>query len=109
MKSDANNRFDVDSLTFTSRDSKGLIRWWDVTAPKTDYWHTHYSLGRAYALELIDMIQSANKRTREEGKHTFGHIASTIVRQADEIPNDGLYIGFFDTVSECLITGDVAR
>ncbi|MET0063204.1 MAG: hypothetical protein ABW176_13010 [Candidatus Thiodiazotropha endolucinida] len=109
MKAGTKNRFDVDSLNFTSRDSKGLICWWDVTAPKTNYWHTHYSLGRAYALELIDMIQLANEKVREERKSTFGAIASTIVRKADEIPNDGLYMGFFDTISEFLITGDVAR
>jgi hypothetical protein len=96
----------ADSLSFTSREPIGRIRWWDVTPPKTDYWHAHEMLGRAYALELLDLIQDEN---REISDHIFGHIATSIVRQGRTIENDGLYIGFFHAISEYLVTGKVKR
>lgn len=96
---------DVDNLSFTSRDPEGRIRWWDVTPPKTDYWHVHEMLGRAYAFEFIDLIQEKDKKL---SKHTFGFIASEIVRQGRTM-NDGLYFGFFCAISEYLIEGRVSR
>lgn len=97
----------VGELSFTSRDHEGRICWWDVTPPKTDYWHVHEMLGRAYAFELLDLIHNSGK-DKELHKHAFGSIASEIVRRGHTM-NDGLYYGFFGAISEYLITGEVDR
>ena len=93
----------VDGLSFTSRDPDGGICWWDVTPPKTDYWHAHEMLGRAHALELIDLMGDC-----ELDEHTFASIATEIVRRGHTM-NEGLYYGFFCAISEYLITGEVDR
>ena len=94
----------VDDLEFTSRDESGAINWWDVQEPRTQYWEVHRQLGRAYAIDLLDLIHNANA---EIDPKTFGYIASAIVRQRPQM--DGLHIGFFERISEYLIAGDVNR
>lgn len=96
----------VDDLNFTSRDPQGRIIWWDVTPPKTDYWHAHEMLGRAYAFELLDLIH--NHKAAKLTPHTFGFIACDIARRGAAMP-DGLYSGFFAAISEFLLTGEVDR
>lgn len=96
----------VDDLNFTSRDPEGRICWWDVTPPKNDYWHVHQMLGRAYAFELLDLIH--NKQAGTITPHAFGFIACDITRRGFAMP-DGLYSGFFDAISEYLVTGEVDR
>lgn len=97
----------VDQLSFTSRDAKGIMRWWDVTPPKTDYWGPHEALGRAYAYEFLDLVHSSDK-PKKLYKHTFGFIASEIVRRG-HTTSEGLYFGFFEVISEYLVTGKVVR
>lgn len=97
----------VDELSFTSRDELGRFNWWDVTPPKTNYWHVHEMLGRAYAFELLDLIHNPN-RVDEVPTNAFGAVAAEIVRQGHKM-NDGLYIGFFAVFSEYLIEGRAAR
>ncbi len=97
----------VDELYFTSRDAEGRICWWDVTPPKTNRWHVHAALGRAFAIDLLDLIHNGEK-TEALYKHTFGFIASEIVRCGSTM-DTGLYDGFFCTISEYLITGKVAK
>lgn len=96
----------VDDLNFTSRDPQGRLNWWDVTPPKTDYWHAHQMLGRAYAFDLLDLLH--NKRAEPIPPHAFGYIACAIARRGFAMP-DGLYSGFFAAISEYLVTGEVDR
>lgn len=96
----------VDDLNFTSRNPQGRLNWWDVTPPKTDYWHAHEMLGRAYAFELLDLIH--NHKAAKLTPHTFGFIACDIARRGGAMP-DGLYSGFFAAISEYLVTGEVDR
>lgn len=96
----------VDDLNFTSRDAQNRLIWWDVTPPKTDYWHAHQMLGRAYAFDLLDLLH--NKQAEPIDPHTFGHIACDIARRGFAMP-DGLYSGFFAVISEYLVTGEVDR
>lgn len=91
----------VDDLNFTARDAAGRILWWDVTPPKTDYYHVHEMLGRAYAVELLDLIHS-----QEISKHTLCFIVSDMVRKQT---HGGLRDGFIGAISEFLITGNVDR
>lgn len=96
----------VDDLSFTSRNHLGNINWWDVTPPKTDYWHAHEMLGRAYGFELLDFIHNQDK-TDEASDHTLAFILAAITRKHH--PNDGLPFGFFEVISEYLITGVTQR
>ena len=48
----------VDDLSYTSRDAIGRINWWDVSPPKTNYWGVHQMLGRAYAFEILDLLNN---------------------------------------------------
>ncbi len=52
--------------------------------------------------------QRLEARTEALCKHTFGFIASEIVRRGSTM-DTGLYNGFFCTISEYLITGKVAK
>ena len=107
----------VDDLSFTSRDEMGRIDWWDVTPTKTDCWSVHQQHGRALALELLDLCHNPGREKDEDGEdiyeHTFGFIASKIARQpmlmANKMRTDGIYIGFFDVISEYPINGRVNR
>lgn len=96
----------VHDLNFTALDNAGRINWWAVTPPRTDYWHAHEMLGRAYAFELLDLIH--NPKAEPPPPHALGYIASAIVRRGVTMP-DGLYAGFFNAISEYLITGEVNR
>lgn len=96
----------VDELNFTSRDANGRINWWDVTPPKTDYYHAHEMLGRAYAFELLDLIH--NDRAEPVSPQILSYIASEIIRHGAAMP-DGLCSGFFGAISEYLVTGKVDR
>jgi len=102
----ANSPKTVDDLNFTSRDEDGVIRWWDVVPPKTDYYHAHQMLGRAYAFELLDLIN--NPKAKGDNDRVFACIASELVRQG-HTGNDGLYNGFFEGISEYLVNGTANR
>lgn len=97
----------ADDLTFTSRDPQGCIRWWDVTLPKTDYWHAHVILGRAYAFELLDLI---NNPEAKESEHILSHIVSAQMRWRGPDPCGGAIIeGFHQVISEYVTTGSSSR
>ena len=94
----------VADLSFTSRDEIGRINWFDVTVADTRYWHFHYEVGRIYARELLDLIRNAGDAEEPEpgeglSHHTFGFIASKIVRTWRH-PIQGVYEGFFSVISE---------
>ncbi|MGL6160449.1 hypothetical protein [Microbulbifer sp.] len=95
----------VDELNFTSRDPEGRIRWWDITRPKTDYWHALEYLGRGYAFELLDLINNPNKKG--EVDHVFRCVAQEIVRERSS--DDGVASGFFAVFSEYMVTGTASR
>ena len=61
--------------------------------------------GRAYALELLDLIENPLK-SKKLHEYTFSYIATEIARRSKAL-DPGVYYGFFDTISEQLITGRV--
>ncbi len=97
----------VDELPFTSRDESGRIVWWDVVPPRTNYWEAHATLGKAYALDLLDLIDNPNK-SEPLNERTFGFIAAAIAREGTNDPRTlggAIVIGFFNCISEYLISG----
>jgi hypothetical protein len=98
----------VDDLSFTSRDAAGRVCWWDVTPPKTEYWHAHVVLGRAYAFELLDMIHNPDA---DVPPGIVGYIAQDIFRwsRAQRWGADGVPHGFFEALSEFMVTGTTNR
>lgn len=100
----------VDQLSFTSRDSVGRINWWDVKPPKTDYWHAHVILGRAYAFEVLDLLNNPN--AKGDNEHTLGYIMDAISRwvATPGIPGaSGMAHGFFSAISEYVARGTADR
>jgi hypothetical protein len=91
----------VDDLPFISRDGGGQINWWDVTRPKTEYWNVHAALGRAYAYDLLDLLQNPIANLK-------GHEAGHILRAA-AMGDPSIADGFFEVVGQHLTTGDVSR
>jgi hypothetical protein len=99
----------ADDLSFTSRDGSGRINWWDVTPPKTDYWHVHEMLGRAYAFELLDLI---NRPGSKEPPHVVTYVCQAVGRWSASVKNSaagGMAAGFFDVIGEFLETGSADR
>lgn len=66
-----------EDLHFVGRDSNGGMIWWNVTPPNTDYWHAHEILGRAYAFDLLDMI---NNPEAEYPPHVLAYVTNAIRR-----------------------------
>lgn len=99
----------VTDLPFVSKDGEGRIVWWDVEPPKTDYWIVHYMLGKAYAIDLLDHIHAVRESGEEIDPKIFGYIACEIARKTRSMKNDGIYIGFFETISEYLVTDTVSK
>lgn len=98
----------VDDLSFTSRDSAGRLCWWDVEPPRTDYWHAHQVLGRAYAFELLELL---NQPEHDAPKHMLALIAEGMARSTRGTPGarEGMRHGFFEVLSEYLLTGTADR
>ena len=97
----------VDDLSFTSRGERG-INWWDVVPPKTDYWHVHEMLGRAYAFELLDLINRPSK----ERPHVAAYVCKAVGQwsvSADRLADGGMADGFFAVIGEFLETGTANR
>jgi hypothetical protein len=100
----------ADDLTFTSRDSEGRMVWWAVTAPKTNYWPAHEMLGRAYAFEVLDLLN--NPDAEQDNKHTLAFILGAIARWLPSVSNSagsGMADGFFNVVGEYAATGTASR
>ncbi len=98
----------MDDLCFTGRDSKGRVVWWHVDPPLTRYSQPQEALGRAHACELLDLIH--NPRSRETlPPHLLSFIAQGIMLQFAEGTSESLGRGFFDVISEYLVTGEVNR
>lgn len=100
----------VDELTFTSRDAQGRINWWDVTPPKTDYWHVHEMLGRAYAFEVLDLLN--NPSAEGDNVADLGFIMGAIARWLPTTAGSaasGMADGFFRVISEYVATGTASR
>lgn len=96
-----------EDLTFTGRDERGLFSWWNATLPRTDYWHAHQILGRAYAFELLDLI---NNPGAEVPKHILAYIAEAQARDSQPDPCGGAIVhGFFEVISEYITTGTADR
>ena len=97
----------IDDLNFTGRDSEGRMNWWTVQLPKTDYWHAHEALGRAYAFELLDLIH--NRESEDLPHHMLTYVTKGIASQWAQGGKGGLMEGFLDVISEFVVTGEVNR
>jgi hypothetical protein len=100
----------VDELSFTSRSQAGNFCWWDVTVPKTDYWHVHQMLGRAYAFEVLDFLN--NPESQDVNGHELGFISVAIARWLPTVAGTagtGIADGFFEVISEFVSTGTANR
>jgi hypothetical protein len=97
----------ADDLSFTSRGERG-INWWDVVPPKTDYWHVHEMLGRAYAFELLDLINRPSKERPNVAAYVCKAVGQWSV-SADRSADGGMADGFFAVIGEFLETGTAAR
>jgi hypothetical protein len=100
----------ADDLPFTSRDEKGFIRWWDVTPPNTEYCHPHDALGRAYAFELLDLLN--NPKADDDKAHYLRFISGAITRWRSTVSGgaaESMADGFFDVIGEFLTTGTARR
>ncbi|MFT4063353.1 hypothetical protein [Paraburkholderia sp.] len=98
-----------EDLNFTSRDERGRFVWWDVVPPKTDYWHAHQVLGRAYAFELLDLMNNPNS---EYPEHIVAYITLAMSRWAQRVSacaSEGTISGFFEVLSEFMGKGTVTR
>lgn len=97
----------VDELTFFGRNEAGFANWWNVTLPKTDYWHAHQVLGRAYAFELLDLL---NNPESEFPEHILSYIVGAQLRWQGKDPCGGAVVhGFHEVLSEYLATGTANR
>ncbi|MDP1679701.1 MAG: hypothetical protein Q8L02_06245 [Candidatus Nitrotoga sp.] len=98
----------ADDLSFVGRDGD-KFSWWNVIPPKTDYWHAHQILGRAYAFELLDLF---NNPKAEYSEHILAYITSGMTRWArtvEPVAAEGMQQGFFEVLSEFLGKGSVNR
>lgn len=99
----------VDDLSFVGKDGKGRANWWTVIPPKTNYWHAHQILGRAYAFELLDLF---NNPDAEYPEHILAYIHQGIrawSRTVEPVAAEAIPFGFFEVLSEYLGNGKVAR
>jgi hypothetical protein len=98
-----------EDLPFVARDSQDRMVWWNVTPPKTDYWHAHEILGRAYAFDLLDLINNPNA---EYPPHILAYVTCAIQRWSAGVPAgvaEGMMHGFFGVLSEYISTGTADR
>ena len=99
----------VDDLAFVGRDTEGRMNWWSVTPPKTNYWHAHQVLGRAYAFQLLDLM---NNPEAECPEHIVSYIVDSMAHWKRSVPGcvgEAMPHGFFEVLSEYLTTGNVNR
>lgn len=100
----------AEELTFTTRLENGNFCWWHVTPPKTTYWHVHQMLGRAYAFEVLDLIN--NPATPDESRNCLRFILQAIATWLPTVQNSaasGMADGFFEVVDEYVSTGTANR
>ena len=99
----------VGDLPFVGTDSEGRFNWWTVTPPKTDYWGAHQVLGRAYAFDLLDLVHNPEAEAPE---HIISFIADAMMRwrrTVEPCAGEAIPHGFFEVLSEYLVTGRVNR
>jgi hypothetical protein len=99
----------VEDLPFVGRDSEDRLNWWTVTPPNTDHWDVHKMLGRAYALDLLDLVHNPEA---EKPERIISCIADAMMRWRTTVePCAGQAIpdGFFEVLGEYLVTGRVNR
>lgn len=105
-----NSPKDPDDLPFTCRDENGRYVWWTLTPPNTDYWHVHQVLGRAYAFELLDLM---NNPEAEYPEHILSFITNAMMRWRLTVSQpgagEGVIHGFFEVIGEYIATGTANR
>ncbi|WP_124523695.1 MULTISPECIES: hypothetical protein [unclassified Burkholderia] len=98
-----------EDLPFTARDENGHMVWWSVVPPNTDYYAVHHTLGRAYAFELLDLL---NNPEGEFNEHILSFITGNMLRsvqRSGDWREATMVEGFFAVVSEYISTGQVSR
>lgn len=99
----------LNDLSFRKVEDGICKSWWAVIPPKTDYWHAHQVLGRAYAFELLDAIHNPSE---EVFKHILSPTVDSMIRWAPTVSPaaaSGIPHGFFEVISEYLVVGKVNR
>lgn len=100
----------ADELSFAQRNEKGHMVWWAVTPPKTDYWHAHEMLGRAYAFELLDYVHNPDSDATDQ---TIGFVCKAVSEWAATTHHRagacGMQSGFFGVLGEFIRTGTAGR
>lgn len=93
----------ADKLSFTARDDRGAIVWWDIDYGSDDGWTEKYNRGRDYAAELIELIDhwSALKRQRDMASRVFALVMSSMLEDGP-IVHDPTCEGFLEAISEYL-------
>ncbi len=105
----------VDDLSFTARDAGGRFHWWSVEPPKTNYWHVHQMLGRAYAFEVLDLLNNPEAKDDVgdgQHQHVLGCILGAICRwqpTVNDTAASGIADGFFHVIGEYVATGTANR
>lgn len=93
----------VDDLSFVTRDAEGRVNWWAVALPKTSRWSVHYELGKAYGLELLDLIHNP------DGQATGQQIGYICWEAGQDRASTSVAQGFFEILGVYLVDGDVSR
>ena len=91
----------VDELSFTARDARGLMVWWNFTPPSTQYWPAHFDLGRAYAYEALELMRDPNLQPEQD--RALGFILAAVARWLPSVAGTaaaGIADGFFATIGE---------
>lgn len=104
-----NSPLKPEDLNFTGRDEEGRFVWWVVSVPKTDYCHPHHALGKAYAFELLDLM---NNPAAEYPPGILAFVTSAMMRWANQTnaaASEAVIYGFFSVLSEFIGTGTAVR
>lgn len=100
----------ADKLSFTSRDDRGCIIWWDVDYDAKGGWSDKYNKGRDYAAELIELVAhwSTLKRERDMASRVFALVMSSMLEDGP-IVHDPICDGFLEGISEYLYKRVVSK
>lgn len=93
---------ELTDLTFVKSDGATRPFFWSTPKLKTDEWSVHEEVGRSFGHEFLELLKEGNLNAK-----AFSWIATDISLSGAD--NDGMLIGFFDVISEHLVTGGALR
>ncbi len=96
----------LDDLPFIGRNDRGHMVWWQVRPPATNYGAVHQLLGRSYAYEYLDFLNSPSGGC---SKDHLSFIATDMMRSSTSWQDQEVVRGFFEALGEYLVTGRLYR